>query len=38
LKGLPLDEAEKIFSMAAYGKEIVIDKIWDLLENIIFVR
>lgn len=26
LKGLPLDEAEKIFSMAAYGKEIVLDK------------
>ncbi|MDF2544278.1 MAG: (Fe-S)-binding protein [Herbinix sp.] len=25
-KGLPLDEAERIFSMAAYGKEIVMDK------------
>ena len=26
LKGLPLEEAEKIFSMAAYGQEIVLDK------------
>ena len=26
LKGLPLEEAEKIFSMAAYGQEITLDK------------
>lgn len=26
LKGLPLDEAEKIFSRAAYGQEVVLDE------------
>lgn len=26
IRGLPLEEAERVFSMAAYGREIVVDK------------
>ncbi|MDD3174687.1 MAG: DUF362 domain-containing protein, partial [Herbinix sp.] len=26
IRGLPIEEAEKIFSMAAYGREIILDK------------